>query len=176
MSNSEKRSLFRFLAIYLSSTMLLFSLTTTILYHYQKHNIIDRQIDKLQLKAEKIIQNLRILHTTFNKPLIYPNYKPFQSAIYDINKKYIFGSFKPEIILWNRKFYIQNNNLFYIYNMKPYYLGSAYLVSSIKIDSKPIKKLKKNSKYIFDYCIYIFYFIGFFLRKTFCSTNERSYK
>jgi two-component system OmpR family sensor kinase len=38
---SERRSLFRFLTIYLSSTLLLFLLATVILYNYQKHNILE---------------------------------------------------------------------------------------------------------------------------------------
>jgi len=174
MSNSEKRSLFRFLAIYLGSTMLLFSLTTSILYHYQKHNIIDRQMDNLQLKAQKIVQNLRILHTTFNKPLVYPYYKPVESAIYDIDKKYIFGSFKPKNILWNQEFYIQNNNLFYIYHLKPYYLGSAYIILSSKINPEPIQKLRKTLSMFLIIAFIFFTLLGIFLGKLFVAPMKEA--
>jgi len=174
MSNSEKRSLFRFLAIYLSSTILLFSLTTTILYHYQKHNIIDRQMDKLQLKAQKIVQKLRILHSTFNQPLIYPNDKLFKSAIYDIDKKYIFGSFKPKNILWNKEFYIQKNNLFYIYHIKPYYLGSAYLISSTQINPQPILRLKRTLSIFLIIAFVFFTLLGLFLGKLFVAPMKEA--
>ena len=54
MLSSERRSLVRFLAIYLSSTFILFALGSYIFYNFQKHQIVDNQNSKLQLEAEKI--------------------------------------------------------------------------------------------------------------------------
>jgi len=174
MLSSEKRSLFRFLAIYLSSTLILFLLTTTILYHYQKHNIIDRQRDKLQVEVQKIVQKLRVLHTSFNTHLVYPYYKPFNSAIYDINKKYIFGSFHPKNILWDREFYIKNDTLFFVYKIKPYYLGAYYLIVSNKINPKPIQNLQKILGLFLLIAFIFFTLLGIFLGKLFVAPMKES--
>jgi len=174
MLKSEKRSLFRFLAIYLTSTMLLFILTTVILYTYQKHNIIDIQMDKIHIEAQKISDKLRILHTNFNSPLLYPNSKDFKSAIFNINKKYIFGSFKPQNILWDREFYIYQDCIFYISTIKPYYLGASYLVISKKIDYKPIDNLQKLLLIFLIIAFVFFFLLGLFLGRLFVAPMKES--
>jgi len=143
MLSSEKRSLVRFLVIYLSSTFLLFALGTYIFYNFQKHQIIDSQNDKLQLKSEHIVQKLRELHQSFDKKLLYPNDSSFNSAIYNLNKEYIFGTFKPKKVEWDKEFYRDKDKLFYLYHLKPYYLGSAYLLVSQTLDKKPLEELVK---------------------------------
>jgi len=174
MLHSEKRSLFRFLAIYLTSTMLLFILTTIILYTSQRHNIIDIQMDKIHIKAQEISEQLRVLHTNFNPILPYPNSKNIQSAIFDINKNYIFGSFQPKNIIWDREFYIYQDCIFYIIPLKPYYLGASYLVVSKNIDYKPIKDLQ-TLLIIFLIIAFIFFFLlGLFLGKLFVAPMKES--
>ncbi len=174
MLSSEKRSLLRFLTIYLSSTLLLFLLATVILYHYQKHNILDKQIYRLHVEAQKIVQVLRELHSTFNKSLIYPYNKPFKSAIYTIDKKYIFGSFKPKDVFWDREFYIKDNSIVYIYNIKPYYLGASYLVVSKNIDNKPIASLEKLLILFLLIAFIFFTILGLFLGKLFVAPMKES--
>jgi len=174
MLSSEKRSLFRFLTIYLSSTLLLFFLATLIFYNYQKDNILDTQMDRLQIEAQKSFQELRVLHLTFNSPLIYPYHPPFQSAIYDINRTYIFGSFKPKNILWDREFYTQNGKLFYIYPVKPYYLGASYLIVSRSIDQEPIIYLQKILVLFLLIALIFFTLLGLFLGKLFVAPMKES--
>lgn len=144
MLQSEKRSLFRFLAIYLSSTFLLFFLATLIFYNYQKHHIIDTQRDELKVEANQILQNLRKLHHQFQTSLIYPYHKPYHSAIYDSDKRYIFGSFHPSSILWEREFYIEDDSIFHIRLVKPYYLGAKYLIVNRAVQDEDIVSLQKN--------------------------------
>ena len=174
MLMGEKKSLFRFLTIYLSSTIILFILATIILYTYQKHNIIDNQTHKIEIEAQKISEQLRALHISFKAPLLYPNNKNLKSAIFDINQKYIFGSFHPTNILWKKKFYTENRRIIYIHYIKPYYLGAKYLVISKKIDFKPINNLKKLL-YLFLIIAFVFFLIlGIFLGKLFVAPMKSS--
>jgi len=145
MISSEKRSLVRFLAIYLSSTFILFAFGTYVFYTFQKHQIIDTQNNKLQVESQRIIQEFRHLHETFDKPLIYPQNKSFNSAIYNLNHDYIFGTFKPKKILWNKEFYQIENQLYYRYDLKPYYLGASYLLVSKPLNLNPLNNLLKLS-------------------------------
>ena len=174
MLRSEKRSLFRFLSIYLSSTFLLFLLATFIFYNFQKHHIIDQQNNELNVEAKRISQHLRELSETFSTPLIYPYHKPFHSAIYNVDKAYIFGSFQPHNILWDREYYQQKNRLFHLYHVYPYYLGTAYLVVSKEINSEPLDDLFHISLLFLASAGIFFTLLGLFLGRLFIAPMKES--
>ncbi len=174
MLSSEKRSLFRFLSIYLSSTLLLFLLATFIFYDYHKHEIIDIQNSELGIEAEHITQRLRQLNQTFTKELTYPYQKPFESAIYNLDKEYIFGSFKPSNILWNKEYYQDENRLFHIHPLFPYYLGASHLIVSKNINQDPINNLIKMSILFLFIAGIFFTLLGLFLGKLFIAPMKES--
>ncbi len=174
MLSSEKRSLFRFLSIYLSSTFLLFLLATFIFYDYHKREIIDIQNSELNIEAEHIAQRLRQLNQTFTEELTYPYQKPFESAIYNLNKKYIFGSFKPSNILWNKEYYQDENRLFHIHPLFPYYLGASHLIVSKNINQDPINNLIKMSILFLFIAGILFTLLGLFLGKLFIAPMKES--
>jgi len=174
MLRSEKRSLFRFLSIYLSSTFLLFLLATFLFYNFQKHQIIDTQNSKLALEAERITQKLQQLNQTFTETLPYPHKKPFDSAIYNLDKTYIFGSFIPSTILWEQEYYQEGERLFYIHTLYPYYLGASYILVSNKIDEQPIHELIKTSLLFLFIAGIFFTLLGIFLGKLFIAPMKES--
>jgi two-component system OmpR family sensor kinase len=169
---SEKRSLFRFLTIYLSSTFLLFFSATLIFYHYQKHHIIDTQRDTLKSQAHHISQELRKLHQQFSSPLIYPSYP--LSAIYDSDRNYIFGSFNPSSPLWEKESYIKDDNLFYFSQLEPYYLGAKYLLVSQKIEHKDVTQLQKTLLFFLLIAGIFFSSLALVLGKLFTSPMKES--
>lgn len=174
MFQNEKRSLFRFLSIYLSSTFLLFLLATMIFYNFQKHQIIETQNTELNIEAKRIAQQLRQINETFSTPLLYPHNKPFQSAIYNLDKEYIFGSFQPKSIIWNRDHYQKENKLFYIHNLYPYYLGASYLVISKNLDQTPINHLIQILFLFLLIAGIVFTLLGLFLGKLFIAPMKES--
>ena len=167
MLQSEKRSLFRFLTIYLSSTFLLFFIATLIFYNYQKHHILDSQRDKLKVEAEYLLQDLRKLHHQFTIPLIYPYKTSYNSAIYDTNRQHIFGSFTPSNIVWDREFYIKNESIFHIRHIDPYYLGVKYIIINRDIQQDEIVVLQKNLLLFLIIAGLFFTTLGIFLGKLF---------
>jgi len=174
MLTNEKRSHFRFLAIYLSSTLLLFFLATFIFYNFQRHHIIDLQNTALTEEAAKISQSLRELSTNFSSTLVYPHNPPFYSAIYNLDKEYIFGSFQAKKVLWEKEYYQQDEKLFYIHDIYPYYLGASYLVLSKEINKKPIHELVKTSLVFLILAIVLFTLLGLFLGKLFIAPMKES--
>ena len=174
MLRNEKRSFFRFLTIYLSSTFLLFLLATFIFYHFQKHQIIDTQNSELTMEAERITQMLQQLSQTFTETLPYPHKKPFDSAIYNLDKEYIFGSFTPLNIVWHQEYYQKGETLFYIHTIHPYYLGASYLVVSKKIDEEPLNDLLKISFLFLLIAGVFFTLLGIFLGKLFIAPMKES--
>ena len=106
MLKSEKKSLIRFLLIYLGSTFLLFSIAAWIFYTSQKHYLLDQQRDALKFESSQIITKLRTLHKTYTSKLSYPVDPLVKSAIYDLDKTYIFGTDKPRDLLTQKRVYV----------------------------------------------------------------------
>jgi len=137
---SEKRSLIRFLVLYLGSTFILFSIASWLFYISSKHHLLDQQRESIKYEAEHIKSQLRTLHQSNAAKLVYPNHTHIQSAIYDLDKTYIFGTFKTEQSLDINKY---EKRLYHTLNVEPYYLGAAYLMVAKDINYEPIKKLQK---------------------------------
>lgn len=164
MLHSEKRSLIRFLILYLGSTFILFSIASWLYYISSKHHLLDQQRESIKYEAEHIKSQLRILHKSNDTKLIYPNKKDIQSAIYNVDKEYIFGTFQTKQSLDINKY---GNRLYHSMKVEPYYLGAAYLLLAKDIDFAPIKVLQKN---IFLFMLgagLFFTMLGYFLGKLF---------
>ena len=164
MLSSEKRSLVRFLVIYLLSTLILFSLASWIFYSSTKHHLLDKQYDTLKYEAERITSKLRQLHQSNTFPLVYPEHPHIESAIYDLDKAYIFGTFEEPIRLDTQ---LDENILYHLSRVDPYYLGAAYLLTARAIDYRPIQNLQKNI-FLFMLIAGIFFtLLGYFLGRLF---------
>jgi len=168
---SEKRSLFRFLLIYLGSTFLLFSLASWIFYSSGKHHLLDQQRETIKYEAEHIKSGLRALHQSNDAKLVYPTIKVIESAIYDLDKEYIFGTFKTKQTLDNIK---DETKLYHILKIEPYHLGAAYLLVSKTIDFKPIGNLQKNIILFMLGAGIFFSILGYFLGRLFVAPMRDS--
>lgn len=174
MLKSEKKSLIRFLLIYLLSTFFLFALAAVMFYHYEKEHLLDKQKDILTHKAEEIKTKIRILHNTFGKKLIYPSYPLFKSAIYDSDKTYIMGTFKKKKYIGEDKSYIHDNIIFHISSVEPYYLGAAYVLVTKKIDYEPMEELKESILLFMLLAGMFFGLLGLFLGRLFIAPMRES--
>jgi len=161
---SEKRSLIRFLVIYLTSTLLLFSLASWTFYSFTKHHLLDKQRDTIIYEAERIKSILRELHESNDAVLYYPSHFEIDSAIYDLDKKYIFGTFEPSVKLDT---ILSKDTLYYRSKIEPYYLGAAYLLTARKIDYAPIYALQKQILFFLLLAGLVFSALGYFLGRLF---------
>ena len=174
MLKSEKKSLIRFLLIYLGSTFLLFSLASWIFYTSQKHHLLDQQRDTLKFQAGQIQQGLRILHKSFSTTLVYPTHPTIDSAIYDKNREYIFGSQKETALLSPQAYMEDEERLYYFTKVEPYYLGAAFLLLHKDLDRQPIVDLQ-NSILLFLLGAGLFFtLLGVFLGKLFVAPMRES--
>ncbi len=164
MLRSEKRSLIRFLILYLGSTFILFSIASWLFYISSKHHLLDQQRESIKYEAEHIKLQLRTLHQSNAAKLVYPSHAHIQSAIYDLDKTYIFGTLKAEQTLDINKY---ENRLYHTVKVVPYYLGAAYLLVAKDINYEPIKKLQKNIILFMLAAGVFFTILGYFLGKLF---------
>ena len=174
MLKSEKKSLIRFLLIYLGSTFLLFSIASWIFYASQKHHLLDQQRDTLKFESSEIISKLRALHKTFNSRLYYPAAPLVKSAIYDLDKTYIFGTDKPRDLLSQKEYMDIESKLYYLSKLEPYYLGAAFLLVSKELDEKPILGLQRNIELFLLSAGIFFTLLGLFLGKLFIAPMRES--
>ena len=174
MLKSEKKSLIRFLLIYLGSTFLLFSSASWIFYTSQKHHLLDQQRDALKFEAAKIVTQLRVLHKTYASPLVYPVHPFVQSAIYDLDKQYIFGTGKPAPLLDKKVYMANEERLYYLSQVDPYYLGAAFLVVHKELDQKPIEELQKSIAWFLFGAGIFFTLLGVFLGRLFVAPMRES--
>jgi len=171
---SEKKSLIRFLLIYLGSTFLLFSIAGWIFYISQKHHLFDQQRDTLKFDAAKIVTHLRTLHGSYDQTLMYPVLPLVNSAIYDLDKTYIFGTGK-ETPLLEQKWYMENEEkLYYLSEVQPHYVGAAFLLVSKELDIKPIKDLQKAILQFLLGAGLFFTLLGLFLGRLFIAPMRES--
>jgi len=170
---SEKRSLLRFLLIYLTSTFILFSIASWLFYISGKHQILDRQNQSLQYEAEHLQSQIRALHHSNAEKLIYPHDVHSRSAIYDLDKNYIFGTFLkiPSLDHLDDK-----NKLYYLTHVEPYFLGAAYLLIVKNIDFTPIEKLQQNILLFMFIAGIVFSVLGYYLGRLFVAPMRESLK
>lgn len=174
MLSSEHRSLIRFLLIYLGSTFLLFSLASWIFYVSSKHYLLDEQREILKYQSENVKSKLRLLHKSFDDRLIYPRSKTFNSAIYDLDKAYIFGTFEHIPTLKHTDHYSDENRLYHMTKIEPYYLGAAYLLTSKDIDKSPITVLQEKIMWFMLAAGLFFTALGYFLGRLFVAPMRDS--
>ena len=174
MLKSEKKSLIRFLLIYLGSTFLLFSIAAWIFYTSQKHHLLDQQRDALKFEAAKMVTQLRILHKTYASTLVYPVHPFVESAIYDLDKQYIFGTGAPAPLLDKKVYMANEKRLYYLTGVDPHYLGAAFLVVHKELDQKPIVELQKSIAWFLFGAGIFFTLLGVFLGRLFVAPMRES--
>jgi len=86
------------------------------------------------------------------------------SAIYDLDKNYIFGTYKTAPSLNDIK---SKTILHHVVSVEPYYLGAAYLLLSKPINFEPIITLKYNIILFMIFGGLFFSILGYFLGKLF---------
>lgn len=174
MFASEKSSLYRFLLIYIGSSILFLAIGLVISFKYEKHSLIDSQNSLLKAQSAILLPELRELHKSNEDELSYPQHTDFSSAIYDIDGKYIFGDFHPKSVYLDKEFYQKDNILFYVQKVSPYYLGTAYIVVRKVVDYKPIDSIKVRLISTFIVAIFLITLIAYWLGKLFLSPMRNS--
>ncbi len=176
MLRSEKKSLFRFLVIYMITTMALFTLASTLFFTYEKHRLLDEQRDVLKTYAEDLSNQIRTLHQSTHPTLAYPINKHYHSALFDIDKAYIFGDFQAENIDFTKPYHIKDKTLYHVKPVIPYYLGAAYIVLKSPINRAPIQKLFQHTILFLLVALFMFLILGYFLGRLFTAPMRQSFE
>jgi two-component system OmpR family sensor kinase len=153
-------------------TFLLFSLASWLFYRSAKYHILENQRAALKYESQKIESTLRELHLSNSNRLLYPVSKIADSAIYDLNKEYIFGTYtySPSLDMHDAE------QISLVVKMEPYYLGAAYLMLSRPVDLSPIHLLQRNLLLFMLFAGLLFAVLGYYLGKLFIAPMRESMK
>lgn len=128
MYSSERKSIFYVLGLYLSSTLLLIATLFGSYYFYKQDELMHLEEDTLKEYSSKLQEKLFDVHESSDEKYMYPRFKEFESAIYDIDKNLIFSTIKTKIENLDNKLYFKESKTYYISSMNPHYLGAAFMV------------------------------------------------
>jgi len=166
---SEKKSLLRFLALYV--TIIIFVITLIALFYYQSQEKLMLAEQRATLSKYAYIQTkrLKVLHHYFDERTEYPRDPRFKSAIYDIEFMQIFSLLENEPEFFDKEIYLTQNqkHIHFIKSLDEYYLGTKYLIIEVKDDGIWRNEIWKN---IVGYGLIAFFFFmlfGLYLAKLF---------
>lgn len=168
LTKSEKITFFRFLFLYLGSSLILMLITTFFYYQNEKTLFIDLIKSNMQNVTSKISNEVIVSHmmgTKFEKEK-YLNSKEYKISFYDKNKELIYGNFNEKID-FNQKFIFDEKSLILVDNSTVGHLGIEYIVlKDISLEVK-IYELKVSIILIFLGFYFLVTIIGFYLAKLF---------
>ncbi len=128
----------------------------------------------LKAQSSSLIPKLKELHRSQDNELIYPQSPKYKSAIYDIDTNYIFGDFKPKTLYLDREYYQEENMLYAVIKVYPYYLGAAFIVIQKDINYEPIHAMEARLIVTFIIATIFISLIAYWLGNLFLSPIRQS--
>jgi two-component system OmpR family sensor kinase len=169
--NSERRSLFRFLVLYITLVTLLLLVLGMLHYKSQEELMFSNQRTLLSDYANKQYKAIKKFHKNhYPQNMIYPRNSKFRSAIYDLAGEKIFSLMKHKPSHFGRDIYRVKETIHFLKPLDDnYYLGAKYLF--IEVDENFSWKddvIKDIMVYgtvtLLIMAIFGFFFVGIFLR------------
>jgi len=163
---SEKKTLFRFLALYVLLTIIIISVFSFIYFSLQKDLMLQERKSTLQKHSKELIENLKQLHINFDKTQLYPRSTKYDSAIFDNEEKLIFSTSKTKLRL-DKILYLENKELHLVNIPESYYLGAKYIIVKIDDDGKWLSQTKQNIAIFGGFTFLFMLAIGYILLRLF---------
>ena len=164
---SEKKSLVRFLTLYVGISIIIISLLSFFYYQSQEKLMLAEQRANLAKYAYIQTKRLKVLHHFFDERTTYPRDPRFKSAIYDLEYAKIFSELENNKVVFEEGTYRNGNHIHLVKTLDNFYLGTKYLVIEVPDDGAWKRDALKN---IMGYGIFAFFlslFFGLLLAKRF---------
>ena len=131
---SEKKSLFRFLTLYVTMMVLMIVLLSAYYYQTQEKLMLSNQRALLFKYAYIQTKRMKVLHHFFDERVKYPRDPRFKSAIYDIEYKEIFSLLENKNVHFDEEIYILDKHIHFLKSLDDFYLGSKYMIIEVQDD------------------------------------------
>jgi len=167
LPQSEKKTLYRFLSLYVFFTIVTLGLTVSLYYTLQKELASSQRTIVLNQYADDFIVELDNFHNDKTDTLLYPRDEKFKTSLYGKDYKLIYSTLSDPKNLLTEIVYTNNKIIKYITKPQEYYLNTQYIIVEIADDKQ---WLSKTIQTIIIYSSIFFIFmivVGFFLLNLF---------
>ena len=165
LPQSEKKTLYRFLSLYVLLTLVILGLTVSLYYTMQKELAISQRTIALDEYANDFLVSLEELRS--DKTMLYPVDKKFKTSLYDAEYKLVYSTLlNPKNSLVEVS-YTNNKIIRYRTNPQKYYLNTQYVVVEVKDDKEWLKETMKTIIIYSSIFFVIMIVIGYFLLNLF---------
>ena len=165
--SSEKKSLLRFLAIYVA--MVIFMLIIIAFYYYQTQEklMLFNQRATLFKYGYVHAKRLKVLHHFFDERRKYPRDPRFKSAIFDFDKKTIFSLLDESNVEFDKEICIVGNHIHFLKSLDDFYLGTKYIIIEVEDDGLWRDTIWNNILGYGFLAFILFFLFGLYLAKLF---------
>jgi len=164
---SEKKSLLRFLALYVSMVMVMLIIIASYYYQTQEKLMLSNQRATLFKYGYVHAKRLKVLHHFFDERRKYPRDPRFKSAIFDIDKKTIFSLLDESNVRFDKEIYIVGNHIHFLKSLDDFYLGTKYIIIEVEDDGLWREDIWKNILGYGLLAFFLFLLFGLYLAKLF---------
>ena len=136
LPRSEKKSLFRFLALYVFFTLIVLGLTSSLYFTLQKELAASQRTILLDEYTNEFMLKLEELQNDETNTLLYPVDEKFKTSLYNKDYKLIYSTLsRPQNDL-TEVTYTNNKMIRYVTQPQKYYLNTQYIVVEIMQDDE----------------------------------------
>ena len=164
---SEKKSLSRFLTLYVAIILVIISLLSFYYYQSQEKLMLAEQRANLSKYAYIQTKRLKVLHHFFDERTTYPRDSRFKSAIYDLEYVKIFSLLEDENIIFDEGIYRHAQHIHLVKRLDNFYLGAKYLILEVPDDTAWEMRLWRDMIGYGLLAFFLFMILGLYLAKLF---------
>ena len=163
LPQSEKKTLYRLLALYIFFTTIILALTVSLYYTMQKELATSQRTILLDEYTNDFLIALEELENDTTNTLLYPKNEKFKTSLYGKDYKLIYSTLSHPQNLLTEVTYTNNKRIRYVTKPEKYYLNTQYIVVEIMNDAEWLDKTIANiilySSLFFVFMLVLGYFL-----------------
>ena len=167
LPQSEKKTLYRFLSLYVFFTIVILGLTVSLYYTMQKELATSQRTILLDEYANNFLTALEELHNDKTDTLLYPIDKKFKTSLYGKDYNLIYSTLPNPKNLLTEVTYTNNKIIRYVTQPQMYYLNTQYIIVEIIDDKEWLNETIKTIIIYSSIFFIIMMLIGYFLLNLF---------
>jgi len=167
LPQSEKKTLYRFLSLYVFLSIVILALTLTLYYTLQKELASSQRTIVLDEYANDFLMALEELHNDKTDTLLYPRDKRYKTSLYGKDYKLIYSTLANPKNLLTEVTYTNNKIIRYITKPEKYYLNTQYIVVEMTEDKEWLNETIRTISIYGSIFFISMMLIGYFLLKLF---------
>ncbi len=167
LPQSEKKTLYRFLFLYIFFTVVILGLTVSLYYSMQKELAERQRTIELNQYANDFKLALKDLHNDKTNTLLYPRDEKFKTSLYGDDYKLIYSTLSNPKNLLTEVSYTNNKIIKYVTNPQEYYLNTQYIIVEMVDDKEWLNETIKTIIIYSSLFFIIMIIIGYFLLNLF---------